>query len=253
MSLSTLDRRIASGEIQVTREPHGRRHRVYVMLDDDPPDNGVNPRSQGTLLDVAQERIRGLEKQVVLLQSQVALEQERNVGLEKVHRKGACRARQDETGDFHPWLGRRRAVRAAGRQRSGGVAVHIEGCRCFAAAESRTKIPPAEGSGPGDRIILIDSKVANRIVRYDNRSMTSREFIRRAREYARNTGQSFRFDPTHGKGSHGRVYIGSRFTTVQRGELNEEGHTGRDAASVEHRPKGVLSHDIRIPVSIDRR
>ena len=49
--------------------------------------------------------------------------------------------------------------------------------------------------------------------------MTSREFIRRARAYARNTGQSFRFDPTHGKGSHGRVYIGSRFTTVQRGEL----------------------------------
>ena len=87
LSLSTLDRRIASGEIQVTREPHGRRHRVYVMLDDDPPDNGVNPRSQGTLLDVAQERIRDLEKQVVLLQSQVALEQERNVGLEKVHRK----------------------------------------------------------------------------------------------------------------------------------------------------------------------
>ena len=49
--------------------------------------------------------------------------------------------------------------------------------------------------------------------------MTSREFIRRARDYARKTGQSFRFDPTHGKGSHGRVYVGARFTTVQRGEL----------------------------------
>ena len=51
--------------------------------------------------------------------------------------------------------------------------------------------------------------------------MTSREFIRRAKEHARKTGQSFRFDPTHGKGSHGRVYIGRRFTTVQRGELGK--------------------------------
>ena len=51
--------------------------------------------------------------------------------------------------------------------------------------------------------------------------MTSREFIRRARDHARRTGQAFRFDPTHGKGSHGRVYVGSRFTTVQRGELKK--------------------------------
>ena len=51
--------------------------------------------------------------------------------------------------------------------------------------------------------------------------MTSREFIRRARDYAGKTGQSFRFDPTHGKGSHGRVYVGARFTTVHRGELQK--------------------------------
>jgi hypothetical protein len=51
--------------------------------------------------------------------------------------------------------------------------------------------------------------------------LTSREFIRRARDYARRTGKSFRFDPTHGKGSHGRVYVGARFTTVQRGELKK--------------------------------
>ena len=49
--------------------------------------------------------------------------------------------------------------------------------------------------------------------------MTSREFIRRATAYARRTGQFFRFDSAHGKGSHGRVYVGTRFTTVQRGEL----------------------------------
>ena len=51
--------------------------------------------------------------------------------------------------------------------------------------------------------------------------MTSREFLRRARNYARRTGQPYRFDPTHGKGSHGRAYVGWRFTTVQRGELKK--------------------------------
>ena len=86
MSLSTLDRRIASGEIRVSREPHGRRHRIYVMLDE-PPENGVDAKSQGTLLDGAQERIRGLDEQAELLQAQLKLEQERNAGLEEVYRK----------------------------------------------------------------------------------------------------------------------------------------------------------------------
>ena len=51
--------------------------------------------------------------------------------------------------------------------------------------------------------------------------MNGREFLRRARRYARTTGQDFRFDPAHGKGSHGRVYIGARFATVQRGEMSK--------------------------------
>ena len=54
------------------------------MLDDDLLENGVAAKSQGTLLDVAQERIRGLDEQVALLQPQLALERERNVGLEEV-------------------------------------------------------------------------------------------------------------------------------------------------------------------------
>ena len=87
VSLSTLDRRIASGDIQVRREQHGSRHRIYVMLDDDLPENGASARSQGTLLDVAQERIRGLDEQVALLQAQLAQEQERNIGLEESYRK----------------------------------------------------------------------------------------------------------------------------------------------------------------------
>ena len=66
--------------------------------------------------------------------------------------------------------------------------------------------------------------------------MTSREFIRRARAYARRTGQAFRYDPTQGKGSHGRLYVGNRFTTVKRGELS----------------KGILAAMLR-QLKIDRR
>ena len=87
VSLSTLDRRIASGEIQIRREQQGRRHRIYVMLDDDLAENGASAKSQGALLDVAQERIRGLDEQVELLQAQLELEQERNIGLEESYRK----------------------------------------------------------------------------------------------------------------------------------------------------------------------
>ena len=83
VSLSTLDRRIASGEIEVRREEQGRRHRVYVMLDDDPPENGEDGQPQ----DAAQEQIRGLEEQVVLLQTQLDLERGRNAGLEEACRR----------------------------------------------------------------------------------------------------------------------------------------------------------------------
>jgi hypothetical protein len=51
--------------------------------------------------------------------------------------------------------------------------------------------------------------------------MNSREFIRRARRYARKTSKEFRFDSARGKGSHGRLYIGARFTTVKQGELSK--------------------------------
>ena len=76
LSLSTLDRRIAAGELQSKREPHGRRHRVYVMLDDDPPEN--DHAAETAALAVAQERIRGLEEQVAYLQGQLDHERQRN-------------------------------------------------------------------------------------------------------------------------------------------------------------------------------
>ena len=78
LSLSTLNRRIAAGEVPVKREPRGRRHRVYVMLDDDPPEycKAIDPA-----LAVAQERIRSLEVQVELLLGELELERQRNAGL----------------------------------------------------------------------------------------------------------------------------------------------------------------------------
>ena len=75
LSLSTLNRRIAAGDVPVRREPRGRRHRVYVMLDDDPPSAIESPQSE---LAVAQERERGLEAQVAFLQEQLELERKRN-------------------------------------------------------------------------------------------------------------------------------------------------------------------------------
>jgi mRNA interferase HicA len=45
--------------------------------------------------------------------------------------------------------------------------------------------------------------------------MTGADFIRRIRKIARNRGVAIRFDSRHGKGSHGRLYYGNRFTTVK--------------------------------------
>ena len=78
VSLSTLDRRIASGEVPTKREPRGRRHRVYVMLDDELPGAVETPQSE---LVAAQERIQSLEAQVELLQGQLEQERQHNAGL----------------------------------------------------------------------------------------------------------------------------------------------------------------------------
>ena len=78
VSLSTLNRRIASGEVAVKREPRGRPYRVYVMLDDDLPSAADPPQSE---LVAAHERILGLEEQVAFVQEQLELERQRNAEL----------------------------------------------------------------------------------------------------------------------------------------------------------------------------
>ena len=45
--------------------------------------------------------------------------------------------------------------------------------------------------------------------------MTGADFIRRIRKIARTRDVAVRFDSRHGKGSHGRLYYGGRFTTVK--------------------------------------
>ena len=49
--------------------------------------------------------------------------------------------------------------------------------------------------------------------------MNGREFVRRARRYAKRHGLDYHFDPTQGKGSHGAFRLGERHTTVQHGEI----------------------------------
>ena len=45
-------------------------------------------------------------------------------------------------------------------------------------------------------------------------NMTGAEFLRRLRRLGRGRGMAVRIDPEHGKGSHGRIYYGSRSTTI---------------------------------------
>ena len=51
--------------------------------------------------------------------------------------------------------------------------------------------------------------------------MDGREFLRRARRYAKKNRLEYAFRPARGKGSHGILVVGERLTTVQRGELSK--------------------------------
>ena len=45
--------------------------------------------------------------------------------------------------------------------------------------------------------------------------MNGEEFIKQVKKLGKTTGIPVRFEPRHGKGSHGRLYYGSNFTTVK--------------------------------------
>ena len=79
ISLSTLDRRIASGKIETRKKPMGQRHRVYVVVEGE---DQVDDRACfDTPLAVAEERIRGLQGQMEILYEQLRMEQRHNTML----------------------------------------------------------------------------------------------------------------------------------------------------------------------------
>ena len=45
--------------------------------------------------------------------------------------------------------------------------------------------------------------------------MIGAEFEKRVKRLGQRTGQPVRFDKHHGNGSHGRLYYGTRFTTLK--------------------------------------
>ena len=64
-----------------------------------------------------------------------------------------------------------------------------------------------------------DFLIDNRMFKSDYSVMNGMEFLKRAKRYAKKAGHGYRFNPTHGKGSHGRLYVGGNFATVKRGEI----------------------------------
>ena len=70
--------------------------------------------------------------------------------------------------------------------------------------------------------------------------MTGEELVRRVRRLGRQRGVAVRFEPRTGKGSHGRLYYGERFTTVK--DRRKEIGTGLLAAMI--RQLGLSRDDI---------
>lgn len=101
ISLSTLDRRIASGKIQVRRKPHGRRHRVYVVMEKGPAEDRLDDSLVEFAVVVALERILGLEEKVSELQDQ--LQKGRDSSSLKFDELNAVMVQPSSRHRPHPW------------------------------------------------------------------------------------------------------------------------------------------------------
>ena len=73
VSLSTIDRMILRGDLSIEKEPHGSRHKVWVLLDDDASDKSPVGGTEGSSdlsgeisdtveLRILRERVRSLEE-----------------------------------------------------------------------------------------------------------------------------------------------------------------------------------------------
>ena len=78
ISLSTLDRRIASGKIATRKKPMGRRHRVFVVVEEVPTEEEHDDSLIVLALAIALERILGLEKNMTVVEEQLREEQKHN-------------------------------------------------------------------------------------------------------------------------------------------------------------------------------
>ena len=71
--------------------------------------------------------------------------------------------------------------------------------------------------------------------------MTGDEFIARIGQIGRERGLTVRFDPRKGKGSHGRLFLGQRFTTVE----DRRKEIGRGLLATMLRQLGLTRDDVR--------
>lgn len=59
----------------------------------------------------------------------------------------------------------------------------------------------------------------------DHSTVNRDQFLRALRAYCRrNDLDAPRFDAGHGKGGHGRIWLGARFTTAKTGEISRPLH-----------------------------
>ena len=70
--------------------------------------------------------------------------------------------------------------------------------------------------------------------------MNGNELIKKLHRYAKGNGLDIRFIPGQGKGSHGRIYLGTKFSTIK--DRKKEIHAGLLSAMLKQ--LGLTKHDI---------
>ena len=101
ISLSTLDRRIASGAIRARKKPMGQRHRVYVVMEGGASEDADDDSSDRFALVVALEKILDLQEKLTELQEQ--LQQDRKSNSLKFDELNAAMIQPSSRKQPHPW------------------------------------------------------------------------------------------------------------------------------------------------------
>jgi mRNA interferase HicA len=75
---------------------------------------------------------------------------------------------------------------------------------------------------------------------FDNRVVKGREFLRKVKAVARRNKVAYRWVPERGRGSHGTLYFGGRFTVVK--DLKKE--LGPGLLSDMYKQLGIRQEDL---------